>query len=90
MKHQRKGGCRVFRFSADIGFWNLHIFEMRDTMQNFMMHPQTGQGRFELGRRVAKIHAECVAGAVNRLGCPTWQKLQLVDAVIRQFKKTAG
>ena len=58
-------------------------------MRIFMMHPQTGQGRFELGRGVAEIHAGFVVGAVDRRGCPTRQKLQLVDAVIRQLESKA-
>ena len=58
-------------------------------MQVIVIPPQSEQGLLELKRRVAKIHAECIAGAVNRLGCPTRQKLLLMDAAIRQLETKA-
>lgn len=44
--------------------------------------PGTGEGRQELARRAAEVHAEFVADAVRRLDCPARQKLELLQAVM--------
>lgn len=49
-------------------------------------YPKTDAGKEELARRVATVHAESVIAKVNRLNCPTKQKLELVDAVIDTVK----
>ena len=36
----------------------------------------------ELERRVAEVHADMVTQYLNKLNCPSQQKLQLLDAVI--------
>ena len=49
--------------------------------------PKTDAGKEELARRVAAVHAESVIAKINRLNCPTKQKLELVDAVIDTVKR---
>ena len=48
--------------------------------------PKTDAGKEELARRVATVHAESVIAKINRLNCPTKQKLELVDAVVNGIK----
>lgn len=42
----------------------------------------------ELGKRVATAHANYVIEKIDRLNCPTWQKLELLQAVIDTTKGT--
>ncbi len=50
-------------------------------------YPKTEEGKDELARRVATVHAESVIAKLNRLNCPTKQKLELIDAVIDTAKR---
>ena len=50
-------------------------------------YPKTDAGKEELARRVATIHAESVIAKINRLNCPSKQKLELVEAVIDTVKR---
>lgn len=50
--------------------------------------PKTEEGRQELAQRTAELHADAVNFRLKRLGCPTEQKLKLLDAVIRTAKET--
>ena len=45
-------------------------------------YPKTEEGWEELGKRVATAHANYVIEKIERLNCPTWQKLELYQAVI--------
>ena len=45
-------------------------------------YPKTGAGKEDPARRVAALHVESVIAKINRVNCPTKQKLELVDAVI--------
>ena len=45
-------------------------------------YPKTKEGWDELGKRVATAHANYVIEKIDRLNCPTWQKLELLQAVI--------
>ena len=45
-------------------------------------YPKTAEGWEELGKRVATAHANYVIEKIERLNCPTWQKLELYQAVI--------
>ena len=38
-------------------------------------YPKTEEGWEELGKRVATAHANYVIEKIERLNCPTWQKL---------------
>ena len=44
-------------------------------------YPQTPEKQAQFDARVAKFHAEYVAQYIERLNCPTDQKLKLIDAV---------
>ena len=50
--------------------------------------PKTEEGWEELGKRVATAHANYVIEKIERLNCPTWQKLELYQAVIDTTKGT--
>lgn len=41
-----------------------------------------------MGKRVATAHANDVIEKIERLNCPTWQKLELYQAVIDTTKGT--
>ena len=44
-------------------------------------YPETPEKQAEFDARVAKFHAEYVAQYIEKLNCPTEQKLKLIDAV---------
>ena len=50
-------------------------------------YPKTKEGWDELGKRVATAHANYVIEKIDRLNCPTWQKLELLQAVIDTTKR---
>ncbi len=57
-------------------------------------YPKTEEGKDELARRVADVHASTVTQRIKSLNCPERQKLELLDAVIetvsqRVVKKAA-
>lgn len=55
---------------------------------NVIMHyPETEEGKQELARRVASVHADFTIQYIQNLKCPTEQKIQLLDAVINDVKK---
>ncbi len=45
-------------------------------------YPKTEEGKDELARRVADVHASTVTQRIKSLNCPDRQKLELLDAVI--------
>ena len=45
-------------------------------------YPASEEGREELAKRVADVHAAAVNQRLKKLNCPSSQKLQLIDAVI--------
>ena len=51
-------------------------------------YPKTEEGWEELSKRVATAHANYVIEKIERLNCPTWQKLELYQAVIDTTKGT--
>lgn len=53
-------------------------------------HPQTQEGKEELSRRVADIHAASVNQRLKALNCPAKQKLELLDAVIETVMENRG
>ena len=53
-------------------------------------YPKTEEGKEELARRVADVHAAAVNQRLKSLNCPTSQKLVLLDAVIETRKKESG
>lgn len=53
-------------------------------------YPKTEEGKRELARRVASVHADMVNRHIEKLNCPSSQKVALLDAVIAAAKKKAG
>lgn len=54
-------------------------------------YPQTEEGKLELARRVALVHADMVNHTMKTLNCPPEQKEQLFDAIIKNVSdKKAG
>ena len=54
---------------------------------NIVVHyPKTEEGKRELARRVATVHADMVNEYLRKLNCPSEQKLKLLDAVIAATK----
>ena len=55
---------------------------------NIIVHyPKTEEGWRELRKRMAIVHADAVLNSVQKLNCPTWQKIKLKDAIIEDAKK---
>ena len=51
---------------------------------NVIVHyPKTEEGKRELAERVAGVHADMVNQHIKKLNCPSDQKVQLLDAVIK-------
>ena len=56
-------------------------------------YPKTEQGKHELAKRVASVHADMVNQSIKKLNCPSEQKVQLLDAVLitaSNTRKKAG
>ena len=54
-------------------------------------YPKTIEGQRELAERVAGVHASLVNQHIKKLNCPSDQKVQLLDAVIKSAStKKAG
>jgi len=49
--------------------------------------PNTTAGRDALSHRIASIHADAVISRLQKLACPSEQKLLLLDSVIAQCKQ---
>ena len=55
---------------------------------NIIVHyPITEEGWRELRRRMASVHADAVLNSIQKLNCPSWQKIKLLDAIIEDAKK---
>ncbi len=50
-------------------------------------YPKTEEGKRELADRVARVHADMVNQTLKNLNCPSYQKEQLLDAVIEAAYK---
>ena len=51
---------------------------------NVIVHyPKTEEGKRELAERVAGVQADMVNQHIKKLNCPSDQKVQLLDAVIK-------
>ena len=46
-------------------------------------YPKTEEGKRELAESVAGVHADMVNQHIKKLNCPSDQKVQLLDAVIK-------
>ena len=47
-----------------------------------MHYPQTEDGRQELAKRVAGVHADMVSQTIQKLNCTSEQKGKLLDAIM--------
>lgn len=55
---------------------------------NIIVHyPTSEDGWRELRRRMAEVRANATLNSVQKLKCPTWQKIKLVEAIIEDAKK---
>lgn len=55
---------------------------------NIVVHyPKTEKGKQELAERVADVHADMVTRQIQKLNCPSEQKIELLDAVIATASK---
>ena len=52
-------------------------------------YPETPKKQAEFDARVAKFHAEYVVQYIEKLNCPTDQKLKLLDAVAKTILEGA-
>ncbi|OUO17900.1 hypothetical protein B5F94_00435 [Flavonifractor sp. An4] len=52
-------------------------------MELIVHYPKTPEKQAELDHLVAKVHAQYVLGYIEKLDCPTEQKLKLVDAIVK-------
>ena len=50
-------------------------------------YPKTEEVQQELAQRIASVHANFVLQYIRKLNCPSWQKEQLLDAVIESSKQ---
>lgn len=53
-------------------------------------YPKSEEGKRELAQRVADVHADLVNQTIKKLNCPSDQKVQLLDSVIKAANKQAG
>ena len=53
----------------------------------FLILPRTQKGKEELQKTLARFHAEHAQKMIEKMPCPTEQKLELVDAVVRNLRK---
>ena len=59
-------------------------------IQIIVHYPQEAEGRQELARRVAEVHADAVTARIKRLPCSAAQKQQLLDALIADARERAN
>lgn len=59
-----------------------------EPIQVIVHSPKTEEGKQELARRVADVHADFVISSINKLNCPIKQKLELLQAAIDTTKGT--
>lgn len=50
--------------------------------------PQTPEGKLELSRRIAEIHADVTIRRIKELNCSASQKVQLVNALVQAIVGT--
>ena len=57
-------------------------------IQVIVHFPNTEEGKRELAQRISQVHADFVISTIDKLNCPTKQKLELLQAVIDTIKGT--
>ena len=62
----------------------MHGIARKSAPINVIVHyPKAEEGKRELAERVAGVHASLVNQHIKKLNCPSDQKVQLLDAVIK-------
>lgn len=56
-------------------------------MEIIVHYPKTPEKQAQFDARAAKFHAEYVAQYIEKLNCPTEQKLKLIDAIAETIMK---
>ena len=55
-------------------------------IQVIIHYPKTAEGKRELARCIAVVHADKVNQTIKKLNCPSEQKVQLLDSIIETAK----
>ena len=55
-------------------------------IQVIIHYPKTEEGKRELARCIAVVHADTVNQTIKKLNCPSEQKVQLLDSIIETVK----
>ena len=58
-------------------------------MEVFLIFPKSKQAQQELGQELAKFQSEQALKSIQKLPCSTEQKLELVDAAVKQTSRPA-
>ena len=67
----------------------MYFMEGVISLKIIVHYPETLEKQAEFDARVAKFHAEYVVQYIEKLNCPTDQKLKLVDAVAKTILEGA-
>ena len=54
-------------------------------MDVFLIFPKSQQAQKELGQQLAKFQADQALKNIQKLSCPTEQKLELIDAAVKHL-----
>ena len=67
----------------------MYFMEGVISLKIIVHYPETQEKQAEFDARVAKFHAEYVVQYIEKLNCPTDQKLKLLDAVAKTILEGA-
>ena len=67
----------------------MYFMEGVISLKIIVHYPETPEKQAEFDARVAKFHAEYVVQYIEKLNCPTDQKLTLLDAVAKTILEGA-
>ena len=59
------------------------------SLEVFFIFPKSQQAQAELGKRLARFQTEQALKYVQKLSCPTEQKLELIDAAVKHLRAQA-
>lgn len=52
-------------------------------------YPKTEKGQREIAQQIAAFQASKVTAYLEKLNCPSWQKIELINAAIKGLKQSA-
>lgn len=52
-------------------------------------YPKTEKGRREIARKIAAFQASKATAYLEKINCPSWQKIELIDATIKGLKQSS-